>query len=109
MKGGDKLPDYGEFVVYYFNGRTLVGVSAGATDPDAGEILVYIPENDNFETKKFDTEVFPLNSADRLKFAAKIREIKLSNAFTTRFPSIASGGRTRKRKNKNKRTYKSKK
>jgi hypothetical protein len=106
MRGGDPLPGYGEFVAYKFDGRTLIGVSAGAIDPDAGKISVYIPENDNFETMEFDTEVFRLTSLQRLRFAAKIREIKLSNGFTSRFPSIALGGRTRKRKNRNKKTRK---
>ena len=106
MKGGDQLPVRGEFVVYNFNGRNLIGVSAGATDPSNGMISVYIPENDNFEEKEFLIDVRRLSPLQEISFASKIRRIKQSNRFAELFGLSAVGGRTRKRKNKNKRTRK---
>jgi hypothetical protein len=106
MKGGDRLPGYGEFVAYDFQGRTLMGMSVGVVNPDTNEISVYIPENDDFETMEFPREVKRLNRLQKIMFLGDIRNLKLSNSFTERFPGLISGGKTRKRKNKNKKTRK---
>lgn len=106
VNGGDKLPGYGDFVLYKFQGDTLLGVSAGVIDPDAAKISVYIPENDDFETMEFPTEVKSISRSQLPLFAKQIRRIKLSNDFSERFPSLVSGGRTRRRKHKNKKTRK---
>ena len=107
MKGGDRLPAYGEFVTYKMGNRMYVGVSNGASNPDKGEISVYIPENDNFEIMTFP-DVRGLYSYERIPYARKIAEIKRNPAFREKFNDIpnAGGKRTRKRKLKNKSTRK---
>lgn len=106
MKGGDRLPGYGEVVAYSFEGHTLMGISAGVVDAESGhgKISVYIPENDNFETMEFHTQVYRPSPYQRLRFSKQLRSLSLSNHFTEKFPGVTFGGKTRKRKNKNKKT-----
>ena len=91
MRGGDKIATPGEIVIYKFDGKFWWGVCVSVINPETRQIRVYVPENEDEETRTLGVDVWQLTPAETITYASEIQKIKNSAWYQNNFENQVGG------------------
>jgi len=91
MRGGDKIATPGEIVIYKFDGKFWWGVCVSVINPETRHIRVYVPENEEEETRTLGVDVWQLTPAETITYASEIQKIKNSAWYQNNFENQVGG------------------